>query len=665
MNFDQFKQDVNEAYQGMLGKKLFIVDTTRELLWNTYLSAYPETERQQHNCNACRSFIYHYGKAVWIDEHYNIRTFWENVHTKGFEIIAERMAELIKSSNIANLFRLNGNEKFGCDHNVQRLESGECITWKHLYVNIPNQYRTPLNGTYTLGQVLGNAQAQKQVLLRSITELTDDALETTLDLINEGTLYRGAEFKNNLVEFMHIKKEALKYSDKLDNFCWEHYDSPVSKIRNIAFGTLLINLSEGMDVENAVHTYEVIMAPSNYKRPTAIITKRQIEAAQKTVEELGLTNALPRRHARIEDISVNNVLFVNRDARKRMKDDNIFSVLSGEQTVDARKYKEETVIPIEYFLEKVLPGSKDVEVLFENKHVSNLMTLTAPQNPDAGHLFKWNNNFVWVYNGSMADSIKEKVKAAGGNINATMRASLHWFNYDDLDIHCVEPGGNQIYYGNRNGRTGGKLDVDMNAGECKTRDAVENIAWVNNEIPAGRYQIIVNNFCKRESVDVGFEVEIEVFGILYNFSYDKAVADDSNVHVADIVVNWDGSAKVEEYLKSTTSVRSSKEWNIDTAKFQKVSCIMMSPNYWDDNHIGNKHYFFMIDGCQNPEPVRGFFNEYLRPDLERDHKRVFEAIGSRAKTEFDENQLSGLGFSSTQHTELIVKVDNKVYKIKF
>ena len=73
----------------------------------------------------------------------------------------------------------------------------------------------------------------------------------------------------------------------------------------------------------------------------------------------------------------------------------------------------------------------------------------------------------------------------------------------------------------------------------------------------------------------------------------------------------------------------------------------------------------MIDGCQNPEPVRGFFNEYLRPDLERDHKRVFEAIGSRAKTEFDENQLSGLGFSSTQHTELIVKVDNKVYKIKF
>lgn len=39
-------------------------------------------------------------------------------------------------------------------------------------------------------------------------------------------------------------------------------------------GTLLINLSEGMDLENAVKQYENIMAPANYKRPTAIITKR-------------------------------------------------------------------------------------------------------------------------------------------------------------------------------------------------------------------------------------------------------------------------------------------------------------------------------------------------------------------------------------------------------
>ena len=51
--------------------------------------------------------------------------------------------------------------------------------------------------------------------------------------------------------------------------------------------------------------------------------------------------------------------------------------------------------------------------------------------------------------------------------------------------------------------------------------------------------------------------------------------------------------------------------------------------------------------------------------VEKDHKRVFEAIGSRAKAEYNDNQLSGLGFSSTSHDEVVVKVDNKPFKIKF
>jgi hypothetical protein len=118
-------------------------------------------------------------------------------------------------------------------------------------------------------------------------------------------------------------------------------------------------------------------------------------------------------------------------------------------------------------------------------------------------------------------------------------------------------------------------------------------------------------------------------------------------------------------LPADTSFKSKTEWGIDTMKFQKVSCIMLSPNYWEGNAVGNKHYFFMIDGCKNPDSVRGFFNEYLRSDLEKQHHRVFEALASKAKTEYNDNQLSGLGFSSTQRNELIVKVDNKPFKVKF
>lgn len=177
-------------------------------------------------------------------------------------------------------------------------------------------------------------------------------------------------------------------------------------------GTLLIDLSNGVDLERAVKSYENIMAPSNYKRPTALITKKQIEAAQKKVEELGLTDALPRRHARVEDISVNDVLFVNRDTRAKMKG-GMFDMLSETSTVNPKEFTKAQEVSADAFVKNILPGAKEVSILVENRHIPNFVTLTAPENPDAGQLFKWNNNFAWVYNGSVADSFKEKVKAAG------------------------------------------------------------------------------------------------------------------------------------------------------------------------------------------------------------------------------------------------------------
>ena len=72
-----------------------------------------------------------------------------------------------------------------------------------------------------------------------------------------------------LQEFLTVKREVENITN-LENYCWLHYDNPIAKIRNTAMGTLLINLSEGMDLEKAVRQYENIMAPSNYKRPLIV-----------------------------------------------------------------------------------------------------------------------------------------------------------------------------------------------------------------------------------------------------------------------------------------------------------------------------------------------------------------------------------------------------------
>ena len=83
MNFKDFKKDVESAFNAMIADNLFVVNVDKDLLWMSYLLSFEdETIRQDHNCNACKSFIRHYGKVVAIDpQTYKVKTFWDDVHT--------------------------------------------------------------------------------------------------------------------------------------------------------------------------------------------------------------------------------------------------------------------------------------------------------------------------------------------------------------------------------------------------------------------------------------------------------------------------------------------------------------------------------------------------------------------------------------------------------
>jgi hypothetical protein len=463
-----------------------------------------------------------------------------------------------------------------------------------------------------------------------------------------------------------LKKQFDKFKTDAEKelFCWGNVVSnPVSvgRVRNTSIGTLLVDLSNGEELDVAVKSFESKVAPTNYKRPTALVSKAMIENAKKKIEELGLTESLERRYATIEDIIINNVIFADRNVKKKMSG-NVFDDLKESVSEKAQKFDKVEEIHIEKFLTDVLPNVNSIEVLFENKHSNNLVSLIAPVNPDSKNMFKWDNKFSWSYTGDLTDSIKERVKNAGGNVEGDLRCSLSWSNYDDLDLHMIEPSKFEIYYGRKNSRWG-SLDVDMNAGHGHTRSPVENIVYVNkNKMQEGVYRLFVHQFARRETIDVGFEVEVEFDGVKHLFSYPKVVS--GNVDVA-IIEYRNGVFKILTSLPSSQSVK--EVWGIPTQSFHKVSTIMNSPNYWDDMKVGNKHYFFMLDGCINDGKARGFYNEFLNEELNA-HRKVLEVVGAKMKTDESNNQLSGLGFSSTQRNSIVCRVNGnftRTLKITF
>ncbi|HUI26906.1 MAG TPA: IPT/TIG domain-containing protein [Candidatus Kryptonia bacterium] len=73
-----------------------------------------------------------------------------------------------------------------------------------------------------------------------------------------------------------------------------------------------------------------------------------------------------------------------------------------------------------------------------------------------------------------------------------VQVTLNWSDINDLDLHVIDPNGEEIYYGNRMSSSGGTLDVDANAAcNNETTSPRENIFWPTGTAPVGTYTVIV------------------------------------------------------------------------------------------------------------------------------------------------------------------------------
>lgn len=657
------------------GETVFVAGVDGDALWSKYLASFPDgtnpifKKNTEHDCSCCRHFIRHAGAVVGVSDGV-VRTVWDKAAESGlgfYSVVAAALRDAVRSAGIRDLFRVGKNEtQFGAQQTRSLdAETQKALTWNHFYTGpIPATLRSD-----TADAARGAYRTTVQVFERGLCELSPGAIETVLSLIEANSLYRGEEHRRAVVEFQRMQLAFLSKSDA-DRalFAWANAASPAARFRNTVIGTLVQDLSEGQDVERAVKSFETKVAPQNYKRTTALITPGIVKKAMETIEALGLESALERRYAVMSDVSVNDVKWVDGAAKPLMKG-GIGDVLMQHAVAATRSASKDDEraedISIDDFMTRILPEAQSVEVFFAGRNVGNLMVLTAPVHPEPKQLFRWTNDFAWSYGGNVADSyLRQEVQRLGGRVDGVLRFSHMWNherrNASLMDLHVFMPGstrhaegchdtypnGQRVGWNKRTDHeSGGVQDVDYVQAAPAGYVPVENITFPKlARLKDGQYVFKIHNWQFRPPTEGGFRAEIEFGGQVFQYDHPAPLRHKEWVHLATATLK-DGKFTIEHY-HPVGSVSQDK-WGLKTERYVKVSTVMLSPNYWGDNAVGNKHTFFVLEGAKSDEDMRGFYNEFLHPRLE-EHRKVFEVIGDKTKCRPTDGQLAGLGFSSTK-----------------
>lgn len=684
--------------------KLFRSTVTGPQLWDAYLKGFGEDpifrdpQSSVHNCNQCRHFFNRYGNIVAVDDDNRIMTMFDTApdeYKESFRL----MSELLKNAPIQEVFvetyqylynaiyehcsKAADTFALNLDHNVKRytkeeaemygvVKAGETRTFSHFSVRLPKQFVD--FSMKSVSETAGASREDKAVFKRALDEIPADTLRLVLDLISQGSLLNGDTFKTKVQSFLELADEyAVVPTEQRDNWCWvKSYKNPIARFRNELIGTLCVELAEGKELNAACQAFNKRVDPANYMKAKAPITQRMIDNAKEFIAENGYEESFTRRCATMEDIRVCDILHANAgDGTVKA-----VSILDGIKPTSTRHKRSEfdavEEVPIDKFMRDILPGCTSVEVFLQNSHERNFVTLTTPVNKGSKPIFKWGNNFGWTYKGNLAgkSEIKEAVKSAGGFVDAHFRFSIMW-NEDgrsivDLDAHAIEPTGCEIYYGSykaprRTPVCGGMLDIDM---INPTGVGVENIFWTEpSRIKDGPYRFFIVNYNQRHNS--GAKAEIAFGDDVFTYLVDHEIS--APVDIATVHIKNGEIDHVDHSNYLVDSNATSKEiYGLETNKFHKVNLVCLSPNHWD-GAVGNKHYFFMLEGAKAPESIRGFHNEFLIPEL-LEHRKVMEVLGAALKVESTDKQLSGLGFNATVRDEVVLRLQGshkRVIKVLF
>lgn len=382
--YDEFLYRLNKRFlenceNGV--RPLFTTDAND--LWGIYLNSFSDpTERQYHNCHACRHFIERFGSLVTIsDEGLTTPAIWhEDDSPTIYKLAVAAMAKAVRRAKVNGVFlssdRMWGTPKTGI--------------WRHFAVcPLPGMALKRL--TQTAGQAMAEKHEDFKTVIRALNEFTQSSLDLALTLLRTDSLYRSEKVLGQAewLHGLHVARAAAHGSAKA-NVVWRAVATAPAGFchpRSSMIGTLLEDIAAGKDFDEVSRAFAAKMHPLVYQRPQAEPTTGAIAAAEKLIQQLGAAGSLDRRFARLDEVQA---LWRPAPKQEKSADGGIFGHLKPKGTKQPALYLPAKVMTWEKFQQTVLPTAERMEFQVPNR--GPFAALVTAVNPDAPPILQWDHD---------------------------------------------------------------------------------------------------------------------------------------------------------------------------------------------------------------------------------------------------------------------------------
>lgn len=400
-DFGTFNTAVQQHFAHMTaGNEHKILTVSTEGLFDVYLSGFPDSERQGHNCHCCRRFIEQFGGLVLVTDGGRPQSvIWP---TEGvselFAGSSSALAATVAKRAVSDVFMTRS----------KALGIASAGGWSHFSIDTPKAMIRAMSEDQLYAAVALKRQ-DIGTLQHGLLDFTASTINTALGLLRSESLYRSEKVLGpcEWLSVIRAQYDAHK-GDMRRNLLWRAVaDAPVgfATPRSSMIGTLLEDIASGMAFDDVKHRFASKMDPTKYQRPQAPATAGNIAAAEKTIAAMGLEPALHRRFARLDEIQT----IWTPTEKAKAQAEGVFGHLVAKGVVKPASIAADGgLITWEKFCRMVLPTAESIE--FKIMSSMNWCALLTAVNADAPPILQWDreearNPVSWyVYNSGSQSS---------------------------------------------------------------------------------------------------------------------------------------------------------------------------------------------------------------------------------------------------------------------